>query len=91
MSKKRMNFRLDQRLVEDAKYVATERGITLTEMVSFGLHHVINQHVQDMEYDLAVQYGPWQEFFQRRLIEELRGVAARFECKIVKSTDERDE
>ena len=82
-----MNFRLDERLVEDAKYVAMERGITLTDLVSFGLHHVINQNVQDMEYDLAVHDGPWQEFFQRRLIEELESVAARFECKIVKSTD----
>ena len=87
MKKKMMNFRLDERLVEDGKYVARERGITLTDLVSFGLHHVINQHVQDMEYDLAVHDGPWQDLFQRRLIEELQGVAARFECKIVKSTD----
>lgn len=79
-----MNFRLDERLVEDAKYVAMERGITLTDLVSFGLRHVINQ---DMNYDLAVYDGPLKEFFQRRLIEELGDVAARFECKIVKSTD----
>ena len=81
-----MNFRLDERLVEDAKYVAMERGITLTDLVSFGLHHVINQ---EMDYDLAEYDGPWKEFFQRRLIEELGDVAAKFECKIVKSTDER--
>ena len=84
MSKRLMNFRLDERLVEDAKFVAMERGITLTDLVAFGLRHVINQ---DMNYDLAVYDGPLKEFFQRRLIEELEGVAARFECKIVKSTD----